>query len=157
MEYDISTDDKVLLDYVNANKYVLFDIDNSKYAIHIKYISEIVSISASDIVSVPGYPEFARGIIDLRGTTVSIIDFRVMLGSDKTEMKKKNYCIILNYNGSGYGILVDKVSDITDFGDEGVQDAPKATASYVNKFVEGVSRAYGDIVMILDPTKIFDI
>lgn len=156
MDYDVSIDDEFLFDDDEANKYVLFDIYDAKYAIHIKHISEIVSISAKDVVTVPGYPEFARGIIDLRGMTVSIIDFRVILGSGKTEITKKNYCIISDYNGSNYGILVDKVSDITNFGDEGIQAAPKAAESYVNKFIEGVSRADGKIVMVLDPKKVFD-
>lgn len=153
MNYDISTDDEDMFED-EANKYILFDIDEGKYAMHINYIEEIVSISS--ITPVPGYPDFARGVVDLRGMTVTIIDFRMILGSGNTQVDKNNYCIITDYNGSHYGILVDKVSDITDFAECGVSPAPKATESYANNFVEGVARADGKIVMILDPTKVFD-
>lgn len=152
MDYEATIEDEDLDE--SKNKYILFDIDNGKYAIHIGYIMEIVSIT--EITPVPGYPDFARGVIDLRGDTIPIIDFRTVLKKGTTVIDKNNYCVITKFNEHKYGILVDKVSDIVDFGDTGVSSSPKASESYEDNFVIGVARHDGKIVMILDPTKVFD-
>lgn len=153
MEYDVSMGED-MLDEEEVNKYILFEIDEGKYAMHIKYITEIVSIES--VTPVPGYPDFTRGVIDLRGATVPVIDFKRVLRCGSTDIDKKNYCIISDYNGNQYGILVDKVADITDFGEKGVDPSPKATEGYANNFVSGVARAGDKIVMVLDPTKVFN-
>jgi len=152
MDYEISMDEEMLDE--EADKYILFDIDEGKYAMHIKYINEIVSIDK--VTPVPGYPDFAKGVIDLRGDTVPVIDFRMVLKCGSTDVEKKNYCIISEYNEHQYGILVDKVDDITDFGEKGVSQSPQATEGHANGFVAGVARTNDKIVMVLDPTKVFN-
>lgn len=136
------------------NKYVLFTVDDREYAIHVSYIAEIVSIT--EITPMPDYPDYARGVIDLRGDTIPIIDFRAILKNGVTEINKNNYCVITDYNEHKYGILVDSVTDIVYFGENGVSNAPKASESYVSNFVMGVARNNDRIVMVLDPAKIFN-
>jgi purine-binding chemotaxis protein CheW len=141
-------------EYEEKDKYLVFIIDDELYGINIKYVIEIVGIGS--ITPVPDYPEFAPGVMQLRGEVIPIIDPRIIFNKPKQEFGERICCVIIEYNDSKYAYVVDKVSEITDFGDNEITNPPKIYDDYIHRFIVGVSKLNDSIVMVLDPRKMFN-
>jgi len=141
-------------EFEEKDKYLVFIIDNESYGVNIKYVIEIVGLCS--ITPVPDYPDYAQGVMELRGEVIPVIDPRIIFKKPKQELNERICCVIIEYNESKYAYLVDSVSEITDFGENDITDPPKISDNYIHRFIVGVSRLNNKIVMVLDPTKMFN-
>lgn len=134
-------------------KFLTFELGDQLYAIDISYIKEILN-GCGNISPVPEFPEYSRGIVNLRGDIVPIIDMRRRFNLPEfTDLRK--VCIIVTESkgaaGSDYlGFAVDKVDEVNDFVGAEISPAPKISSA-TSKYVTGVYKADGKIIMILDP------
>lgn len=142
--------EQTVLDEDEKNKYLLFEVGGGKYAVHISYVNEVVSVD--NITFVPGYPEYVRGVIKLRDVTVPIIDFMSLLGKGLSQINKNNYCIIAQYDGHNYGITVNKVADIADFGEDNMEAFDNGSAA--SEFIKSTVNYNGETIMVLEPAKL---
>ncbi len=134
-------------------KYLTFDLYNQIYAIEISCIKEIIN-GHGGISRVPEFPDYGKGIINLRGDIVPVIDLRIRLGYP-SENNDSNLCIIVveasEFTGSHYlGFAVDKVRAVSDFEGAGIAAAPRLSAK-TSKYLTGVYKSREGIVMILNP------
>lgn len=142
------------VEYIEKDKYLVFIIDNEFYGININYVIEIVGIGS--VTPVPDYPDFAPGVMELRGEVIPMIDPRIIFNKPKQEFGERICCIIIEYNDSKYAYVVDAVSEITDFGENEITDPPKIYDDYIHRFIVGVSKYNDKIVMVLNPKKMFN-
>lgn len=134
-------------------KFLTFELAEQLYAIEIGRVKEILN-GCGNITPVPEFPDYGRGVINLRGDIVPIVDMRRRFHLPELDMNGK-VCVIVTENVSGagsdyLGFVVDKVQAVEDFEGKYVSDAPKI-ASTNSKYITGVYKAQGDITMILDP------
>lgn len=147
-----TTDDEEEFD--EKDKYFVFLIDNETYGVNINYVVEIVGIK--NITAVPDYPEFSPGVMELRDEVIPIIDPRIIFKKPKQEFGERICAIIIEYNDAKYAYVVDQVLEITDFGENEITAPPKISDNYVHRFIIGVSKIENNIVMVLDPQKMFN-
>lgn len=129
--------------------YMVFIVNNQKYALSSKYIIEIVGMS--NITQVPFIPSYIKGILNLRSTIIPIIDARMRFGIESIEYNERT-CIIIIENGiDKIGLIVDAVSEvITILQDKSMKmDSMKQTEIDQN-FIKGVSEINGETQLILD-------
>lgn len=115
-------------DNVEASKYLIFVTDNLKIGVDANNVESIVTSYA--ITYLPMLPDFIRGIINLRGQMMPILDIRKRLGK---EPKEDGIIIVLNVEGTPMGILVDAVDQMTDIPKDGILPMPaRSTQRLVN-------------------------
>lgn len=131
-------------DIVDTEKYLIFVTDNLKFGINANSVVEI--ITNYSITFLPMLPDFVRGIINLRGDMIPILDIRLRLGK---ESKEDCLVIVLNVGGTQLGILVDSVDQMLDIPKEDILPTP---VNHTQKLVNGmVSLPDGSgTMMVLD-------
>ena len=131
-------------DIVDTEKYLIFVTDNLKFGINANSVVEI--ITNYSITFLPMLPDFVRGIINLRGDMIPILDVRLRLGK---EFKEDCLVIVLNVNGTQLGVLVDSVDQMLDIPKEDILPTP---VNHSQKLVSGmVSLPDGSgTMMVLD-------
>lgn len=118
---------------------VVFELDREEYAVKITDIQEIIRIP--DVTPIPNAPEFIRGIFNLRGKIIVVVNLekRFSLVRDHEEEYEGNM-IITEVNGNNYGIMVDKVSEIINIDQNIIQPTPELVSSKIHaEYLEGVA------------------
>ena len=149
-------DMSVLTEDVMQGKFLTFLVGDAGYGIEISYVVEIISVV--DITLVPHTHPYVKGIINLRGTVVPVIDMGMRFGQGEVIYTDKTCIIILSMNEMSVGILVDGVQDVSDIEDENIQDPPQTSSSmYNNNFIKAVGISAGEIKQLIDVYTVFEV
>jgi purine-binding chemotaxis protein CheW len=144
-------------DTITTTQYLTFKLDDEVFALDISKVREVLDFTA--ITKVPRTPDFMRGVINLRGSVVPVVDLRLKFGMSKTE-KTVNTCIIIvevTVDGDTVvlGALADSVQEVIELGSENIEPAPKIGTRLQTEFIRGMARQNDRFSIILDIDKIF--
>lgn len=142
-----------------VSQYLLFDLDGMPFGISTARVREI--IECRDITVVPMTPGFVRGVINLRGAVVPLIDLNIRFGRAETETSRRT-CVVIFEAGSGeetcvLGIIVDAVSAVRRIGHEHIEPAPGFGAHIRSNFIDGVAKVNGSFVLLLDLSQVLSV
>ena len=132
----------------NVKQYVTFVIANEIYGVPILKVQEIIGMT--DIVHVPNSPEFMKGVINLRGSVVPVIDMRKRFSLEEREYDMFTVIIIVEMKNMPVGMIVDTVSDVVSIADSEIQDTPNVTSKISSDFIEGIGQVNERLVIILN-------
>ena len=150
MDLNMSAED------VMEGKYLTFLVGDVGYGIEISYVVEIISVQ--DITLVPHTHAYVKGIINLRGTVVPVIDMGMRFGGEQVVYTDQTCIIVLSMDDMSVGILVDGVQDVTDIEDSNIQDPPTTTGNAVkNNFIKAVGISAGDVKQLIDVYTVFEV
>jgi purine-binding chemotaxis protein CheW len=131
------------------NREVLtFRLGNESYAVDILKVQEIRGVDR--VTQIPNVSEFIRGVIDLRGTIVPIVDMRMKFNLESADYNQFTVVIILNVIDRIVGIVVDSVADVISFGDDQIRPAPELDAHGGVQFIDGLARVDEQMFILLD-------
>jgi len=148
-------DVNVTAEDVMQGKYLTFLVEDVGYGIEISYVVEIISVQ--DITLVPHTHAYVKGIINLRGTVVPVIDMGMRFGGAEVVYTEQTCIIVLSMDDMSVGILVDGVQDVTEIEDGDIQDPPKTTGNAVkNNFIKAVGISAGEVKQLIDVYKVFE-
>lgn len=137
---------------VNAEQYLTFIVNAKMYAVNILDIKEIIEYG--QITKVPRMPSFIRGVINLRGSVVPVIDLSARFGHTGADITRKSCVVIVEveYNNEEHvlGILVDAVNAVLDIEQSQIEHAPSFGASIRNDFIYGMGKVNRNFVTILN-------
>lgn len=138
-------------------QYLTFKLDHEVFAMDVATVREVLDFTV--ITRIPRTPEFMRGVINLRGSVVPVVDLRLAFGMSATE-KTVNTCIIvvevsLEGESTILGALADSVEEVIDLEPEQIQPAPKIGTSIKTDFIRGMGKRDTQFVMILDIDRVF--
>ena len=136
-----------------AGKYLTFVLDDRRYAFSIKSVIEIIGIQ--DITPVPESPVYMKGIINLRGRIIPLIDMRLRFKKEEIPYNKRTSIIIVRINEVDIGFIVDRVEEVTDIKAEELSPPPVVTMDGASKYVMAIGKIKGGIVLLLDHDKLF--
>lgn len=128
--------------------YMLFMINNQKYALSSKYITEIIEILP--ITKVPFLPDYMKGIINLRSTIIPVMDARMRFGMNPIEYNERTCIIIIENDINKIGLIVDAVNEVLTIPSEQIMEATSDKEDIKNSFVNGISQINKEIQLILD-------
>lgn len=134
--------------------FLTFWTDNQLFGVPIADVVQIVGIQ--DITVIPEFPEYAKGIINLRGAIIPVIDMRIRLHRAETVYNERTCIIVTNIVETGIGFIVDAVDGVTKIDAQSISDPPKLSADTQNTFLTGVAMHEGRTVLILDICKILN-
>jgi len=138
-------------------QYLTFKLEDETFALDVAKVREI--LEQSNITKVPQTPEFMRGVINLRGSVVPVIDMRLKFGMTATE-QTVNTCIIVAEVEMGdetivLGALADSVQEVIEMEPEQIEAAPHIGTRLNTDFIKGMGKHDGRFIMILDIDKVF--
>ena len=141
---------------VMRGKYLTFLVGDVGYGIEISFVVEIISVQ--EITLVPHTHAYVKGIINLRGTVVPVIDMGMRFGQGEVEYTDKTCIIVLSMDEMSVGILVDGVQDVSNIDDENIQDPPKTTGNAINNhFIKAVGVSQGEVKQLIDVYTVFEV
>lgn len=135
-----------------AGKYLTFKLAAEEYGLEILKVREIIGMM--DITSVPGTPPYVKGVINLRGKVIPVVDLRSKFGMEATEQTEET-CIIVVYVGAiEMGIVVDKVSEVLDIAARDIEETPKLGRGVNTDYILGIGKTGDRVKMLLDIEKV---
>jgi len=138
-------------------QYLTFTLGDEVYAIDVVKVREILEFTS--ISKVPQTPEFMRGVINLRGSVVPVIDLRLNFGMERTEQTVNTCIIVVEVNLDGenvvLGALADSVQEVIEMEPSSIEPAPHLGTKLNTDFIKGMGRVDHNFVMILDVDKVF--
>lgn len=142
---------------VTSTQYLTFLLNAEVFAVDISKIREVLEFSS--VTKVPRTPSFMRGVINLRGSVVPVVDMRLKFNMSKTE-KTVNTCIIIleitqDDGVSVMGALADSVQEVMELEPGQIEPPPRIGAKLRSDFLRGMGKQNGKFIMILDINKIF--
>ena len=139
-----------------AGKYLTFKVANEEYGLEILKVQEIIGIMT--VTRVPKMPDFVRGVINLRGKVIPVIDLRLKFGIESQEDTEKTCIIVVQITRDSSqvttGVIVDEVSEVLDIEEDQVEDAPLFGESVNTDFILGMGKVGQKVVMFLDIDKV---
>ncbi len=136
------------LDATQTREMLTFRLGSEAYGINILKVQEIRG--CDPVTPIAGMPEFIRGVIDLRGVIVPIVDMRLKFALPDAACDAFTVVIILNVRDRVIGIVVDAVSDVVTFTSEQIRPVPEFSTQLDTKYILGLARLDDQMVILLD-------
>lgn len=144
---------------IDANQYLTFSAKGEMFAIGILNVKEILEFGA--ITEIPMVPEFIRGVINLRGSVVPVVDLAARFGGKRTEIQRRTCIVIVEVDHEGatqdLGIVVDAVSEVLEIPPADVEPPPSFGARVRADFIAGVGKVAGEFVIVLDIRRVLSV
>lgn len=135
-----------------GGKYVTFFLGREEYGIPILGVREIIGMVP--ITPVPQMPVYIRGVINLRGGIIPILDLRLKFGMDTREQTRESCIIVVRAHGVDTGVVVDKMSEVSHVEDGEIQEAPSVGTTVDTSFILGIDKSQGRVKLLLDIEKV---
>ena len=140
-------------------KYLTFALDNEEYGISILKVKEIIGMMP--ITSVPQTPMFVKGVINLRGKVIPVVDLRLKFGMQEIEYTERTCIIVVEIAGdtderihTQMGIVVDAVSEVLNIKSEDVEETPTFGTTLNTDYILGMAKMEGGVKILLDIDKV---
>lgn len=146
------------------NQFLTFLLGEEVFAMDIRTVREIIQNGA--LTTVPLMPSFVRGVINLRGAVVPVIDLHARFGRPPGRTTKKSCIVIFEALARGgedgnekveLGLLVDAVSEVIDIAETQIEPPPNFGAAVRRDFIQGMGKVGSRFVILLDPDRAFDV
>ncbi len=133
---------------IRGGKFLTFFLSGEEYGIPILNVHEIIGLHP--ITRVPRVQEYLKGVINLRGKIIPVIDLRLRFGLDAAEPSPETCIIVVHIRGVEVGVIVDKVSEVVDILDEEIEPAPSFGADGGTDFILGIGKLRESVKILLD-------
>jgi len=134
------------------NRFLTFSLDKETYGVEIKYVIEIIGIQT--ITEIPELPEYIKGIINLRGKIIPVMDVRLRFKKDPLEYNDRTCVIIVDMNEILIGLIVDKVAEVVRIAEEDIIEPPKINKEIKNRYIKNIGRIGDNVKLLLDCEKL---
>ena len=135
-----------------VGKYLTFALGNEEYSVPVLKVREIIKIM--DITAVPQVPQYVKGVVNLRGAIIPIVDLRAKLAMPETTYNQFTVIIVVRVGAKTVGVVVDAVSDVLNIPITDVQPTPDFGAQVDARFISGLARHGEKLVVLLDIDKV---
>ncbi len=140
-----------------VNSYLSFKLGDELFAAHVNKVLNILELVK--ITQVPKAPDYMKGVINLRGNVLPVIDTRVKFGMSPTQFTKNTCILVLSIRIDGesvdLGALVDSVQEVLEVEDANIQPSPSIGSKYKSEFIIGMMKVKELFIMLLDMDRVF--
>lgn len=134
------------------DRYLTFYLGEELYGFAIENIIEIVGIQ--QITVVPDMPAFVKGVINLRGKVIPVLDVRLRFGMEEREYDDRTCIMVSRVEDMEIGLIVDSVDEVKDIDDSLISSAPEVSTVGSSRFISGIAHVGESIVVVLDVEKL---
>jgi len=151
---------EVLSDYVETaedtqrGKFLTFSIGKEAYGFEIKYVTEIIGIQ--EITEVPELPNYVKGIINLRGKIIPVMDVRLRFKKEARDYNDRTCIVVIDIRDISIGLIVDHVAEVLVILPENIVPPPAIKTGFHNRYIKGIGKVGNDIKLLLDCDKLLN-
>ncbi len=129
------------------DKFLTFSLGSEFYGIEIMYVTEIIGIQS--ITEVPELPDYIKGIINLRGKIIPLMDVRLRFKKDPREYNDRTCIVVVDIRDMFIGLIVDSVSEVMSIPEQDIVPPPELSKSS-NRYIKGIGKVGNGVKLILD-------
>ncbi len=133
-------------------RFLTFSLGRESYGIEIKYVTEIIGIQA--ITGIPELPEYVKGIINLRGKIIPVMDVRLRFKKESREYNDRTCVIVVDIRDVSIGLIVDSVSEVLTIPDQDIVEPPQMNKGFNNRYIKLIGKVGSDVKLLLDCEKL---
>ena len=142
----------MLAEDTQHGRFLTFSMGKEVFGIEIRYVTEIIGMQA--ITEVPEVPEYVKGIINLRGKIIPVIDVRLKFRKEAMEYNDRTCIIVIDINDVSVGLIVDNVAEVLTIADDDIAAPPSSKTGFENRYVKGIGKSGGEVKLLLDCEKL---
>lgn len=135
-------------------RYLTFNLGEEVFGLEIRYVTEIIGMQP--ITKIPEVAAYIKGIINLRGKIIPVIDMRLKFNKEPIEYDDRTCIVVVDTEEMVVGLIVDKVSEVITIDDENVVPPPSQKTGIRNRYLQGIGKIDGGVKLLLDVKKLFD-
>jgi purine-binding chemotaxis protein CheW len=135
-----------------GGKFLSFFLNGEEYGMEILKVHEIIGMLP--VTRVPKTSAYMRGVVNLRGKIIPVIDLRLRFGMEMAEETSENCIIVVEAGGVEIGVIVDKVSEVLEITDGEIEDVPSFGTDVSTNYLLGIGNTNGNVRMLLDIDRI---
>lgn len=129
-------------------KYLTFVLGREVYGLEIRYVTEIIGIQK--ITPVPDMPGYVKGVINLRGKVIPVMDVRLRFRMSKREYDERTCIVVINAKKVAVGLIVDTVKEVLEIAPDQIEASQHFRQGYGNQFMKGMGKVGEDVKILLD-------
>ncbi len=134
------------------NKFLTFFINQEEYGIDIRYVTEIIGIQK--ITEVPDMPVYIKGVINLRGKVIPVMNVRLRFGLEEREYDDRTCIVVINVDEEAVGLIVDRVSEVLDIPAGEIEPPPQLHGGRRGRLLLGMGKVENGVKILLDAQKL---
>ncbi|MGE5403685.1 MAG: chemotaxis protein CheW, partial [Candidatus Saccharibacteria bacterium] len=133
--------------------FLVFTLGKEDYGIEIRYVTEIIGIQA--ITEVPELPEYVKGVINLRGKIIPVVDVRLRFKKESREYDDRTCIVVVDIQSVPIGLVVDRVSEVLHINDNEIAPPPELNKAF-QKYIKGIGKVGSEVKLLLDAERLMD-
>ncbi len=133
-------------------RYLTFSLGKESYGIEIRYVTEIIGIQP--ITEVPELPDYVKGIINLRGKIIPVLDVRLRFKKEPKDYNDRTCVIVVDIRDVSIGLVVDCVSEVLAIPEQDIVEPPKMNKGYQNRYIKNIGKVGSEVKLLLDCDKL---
>ena len=135
-------------------RFLTFNLGEEVYGIEIEYVTEIIGLQ--QITKIPEVADYIKGIINLRGKIIPVIDMRLKFNKEPIEYDDRTCIVVVDTQDVIVGLIVDKVAEVMTIDDENIAPPPSYKSGIRNRYIRGIGKIGDEVKLLLDCKKLFD-
>ncbi len=148
----VPTDEEELED-IRQGKYMTFQVGTDVFGIELKYVNEIIQMQP--VTPIPEVEHFIKGLINLRGKIIPVIDVADRFGKESFEYNDRTCVIVIEVKNIEVGLIIENIAEVVSIEEEDILPPPTVGhGSIQNKFVRGIGKIGENVKLLLDPVKL---
>lgn len=138
------------------DRYVTFKSGNEYFGLKIQYVNEIIVFQ--EITAIPESEDYIKGLINLRGKIIPVIDVRLRFKQEPFEYTDRTCIIVINFNNTVVGLIVEQIAEVVEIPEQNILPAPSICRSEKsqNKYVYAIGKVGDSVKLLLDPDKLLN-
>lgn len=133
-------------------KYLTFELGKEAFGMEIRFVTEIIGIQP--VTFVPEVPDYVKGIINLRGKVIPVIDMRLKFKKEEIDYTDRTCIIVIDIEEISIGLIVDSVAEVLNIGDDNIVPPPSYKTGFQNRYIKGIGKVGESVVLLLDCKKL---
>ncbi len=148
-QYDSFDDDDLEIDEdTQKDRYLTFRIASEEYGVEIRHITEIVGVQK--ITEVPDTESYLKGVINLRGKIIPVMDVRLRFGMAAIDYGDRTCIIVVDVNGTSIGLIVDEVLEVVNIPALNVSEPPRTSKGSSSRYIQGMGKIGASVKILLN-------
>lgn len=134
------------------DKFLTFQLGQEEYGIEIRFVTEVVGLQK--ITAVPDMPDFVKGVINLRGQVIPVMDVRKRFKMEPREYDDRTCVVVVEVNETAIGMVVDEVREVQDIPEAQIDPPPKVSQKSSSRFIQGLGKIGEKVTIVLNVQKL---
>ncbi|MDP4144050.1 MAG: chemotaxis protein CheW [Bacillota bacterium] len=135
-------------------KYLIFSLGSEEYGIEIKYVTEIIGMQK--IAEIPDAPQYVKGVINLRGVIIPVIDARLRFNKEIRDYDNRTCIIVIEVKNMSVGLIIDRVIEVSDIAEKNISEPPSISKTSSNGYIKGIGKIGDSVKLLIDCIKLLN-